>query len=142
MTRGQVSGPLTLQLGGLHFERCVLVLHGLALLQHEHLERSGFRLRSVIGAAGRRDAQGAVVLLERNGRTLRRRVRSDGGYAAAHDFRVRFGLGPRAALGDVALAVIVEWPGGARERFDDLRTDMDVVLREGEGTLASQEPQS
>ena len=52
MTRGQVSGPLTLQLGRLHFERRVLVLHGLALLQHEHLQRPGFRLRPVIGTAG------------------------------------------------------------------------------------------
>ncbi len=93
-------------------------------------DASWLRLR-LVGSSHRRDAQGAVVFLEQDGGTLRRRVRSDGGYAAGHDFRVRFGLGADA---DATYVVRVAWPGGRIERFDGLAPDRDLVLREGEGT--------
>jgi hypothetical protein len=73
-------------------------------------------------------AFGARVGLERAGRpTLWRRVRTDGSYLSASDARVHFGLGTSS---DVS-AVIVEWPGGTRERWSNVPADRLSTLRRG-----------
>jgi hypothetical protein len=63
------------------------------------------------------------------GRTLWRRVRTDGSYLSASDVRAHFGLGASA---DVS-AIAVRWPDGERERWADVKADRLVVLHRGTG---------
>ena len=71
------------------------------------------------GAAVRRDAPSAE----------RKRQRTDGGYASAHDPRMVFGLG---AASDPQF-VLVTWPNGDAERFGPLQVDRYHLLRHGAG---------
>jgi hypothetical protein len=82
------------------------------------------------GTRSNRDGIGARVGVARAGeRTLWRRVHTDGSYLSASDVRVHFGLGRSAAVA----AVLVEWPSGLKERWDNVRGDLLVTLREGTG---------
>lgn len=80
--------------------------------------------------AGKRDALGALVTLERQNRPpLVRLGRADGSYATANDPRVLFGLGDGAAV----RRVVVRWPSGRREAFA-VPEGKYTILREGTGT--------
>ncbi|HJU44986.1 MAG TPA: CRTAC1 family protein [Vicinamibacterales bacterium] len=77
--------------------------------------------------SGQRFGLGARVGIERRGRpTLWRRVKTDGSYLSSSDIRVHAGLGS-----DTAAAVVVEWPDGARERWQAVQIDRLVTLRRG-----------
>ena len=95
----------------------------------------GLRL---VGRPSGRDMLGArveVVLSE--GRTLWRRVRSDGSYASANDPRVLAGLG----YADRVEAVRVYWPGGRAEEWKEVPVNAYSVLVQGGGTRLSAPPQ-
>jgi enediyne biosynthesis protein E4 len=64
-----------------------------------------------------------------DGRTLWRRVRSDGSYASANDPRVLVGLGGPSA----APRVQVKWPDGRAEEWWTVPVDRWSTLRQGEG---------
>ena len=86
-------------------------------------------LRLVDGSG--RDALGARVrLLTADGRNLWRRVRSDGSYASALDPRLTVGLG---ASGTEVESVLVFWPSGRREAWDEVPLGRYTTLREGAG---------
>ena len=71
---------------------------------------------------------GAWVGVERTGQpTLWRRVRTDGSYLSASDTRLHFGLGASAA----AVAIVVQWPDGTKQRWTDIKPDAIVTLRRG-----------
>jgi enediyne biosynthesis protein E4 len=79
---------------------------------------------------GNRAALGARVGVERAGQpTLWRRVRTDGSYLSASDPRIHVGLGASPRVD----GVIVEWPGGSRERFAVEAVDRLLILRRGSG---------
>jgi len=66
-----------------------------------------------------RDALGATVQTVQDGRTLTRRVRSDGSYASANDARVLVGLGKSSA----PVVVQVRWPDGRTRKIEGLALD-------------------
>jgi hypothetical protein len=77
-----------------------------------------------------RFAIGARVAVLRHGQdALWRRVHTDSSYLSSNDVRVHFGLGDKP---DVE-AVIVRWPNGSQERFEGIKSDRIVTLREGSG---------
>lgn len=79
----------------------------------------------VLGTTGG-DFVGSRVDLRRDGRTVRRRVHTDGGYGAAHDPRVVFGLGDDpAADSDLTLDVHAV---GRSVRWRGLETGVYVVV--------------
>jgi len=79
---------------------------------------------------GNRLGFGAWVGVERAGRpTAWRRVRSDGSYLSAGDSRIHVGLGASSG----AVAVVVHWPDGARERWTDVAVDRAVTVQRGTG---------
>jgi enediyne biosynthesis protein E4 len=87
----------------------------------------GLRL---VGGAAPRDMLGARVgITMADGRTLWRRVRSDGSYASANDPRVLVGLGASSA----APRVQVKWPDGRAEEWSTVPVDRWSTLRQGEG---------
>lgn len=80
-----------------------------------------------------RFAVGARVAVVRRGEVpVWRRVHTDSSYLSASDTRVHFGLGDGPDLE----AVLIEWPGGFRERFEGIRADRIVTLRQGTGKRA------
>lgn len=70
-----------------------------------------------------------VALLRRGQPTLWRRAHTDGSYLSASDVRVHFGLGSR---NDVS-ALLVIWPDGLKEIWNNPSTDRVVTLRKGTG---------
>lgn len=78
-----------------------------------------------------RDAEGAWVRLERDGKPMAwRRVRSAASYGSSKDPRLLFGLG---ASTEGAWSAFVEWPEGTKERFANLTPRQYGVLRRGAG---------
>jgi hypothetical protein len=76
--------------------------------------------------SGNRFGFGARVGLERAGRpTLWRRVKTDGSYLSASDPRIQFGLDGTSAID----AVVVQWPDGRLQRWNDLSADRLITLR-------------
>ena len=98
-----------------------------------------------VGGAGGRDMLGARIgVTTPDGRTLWRRVRSDGSYASASDPRVIVGLGSPSRLtatnganlhgGPIPPVLVqVKWPDGHAESFSDVITEGWTTLRQGEG---------
>jgi hypothetical protein len=81
------------------------------------LERSG------------RDAIGAVVTVQVDGRTVSRDVVSGYSYASANDPSIHLGLGAAARV----TGVTVRWVDGAGESFGDFGAGGTAVLRRGRG---------
>lgn len=82
------------------------------------------------GVGSNRHGIGARVGVLRTGQsTLWRRAHTDGSYASASDYRVHFGLGRVSDL----VAVVVEWPGGKKETWEQVQADRAITLREGSG---------
>lgn len=84
----------------------------------------------LIGERMTRHMLGAKVeVTDKRGRTLYRRVRSDGSYASANDPRVLAGLGQASELPSVR----VRWPDGHWEGWPQVPIDQCTTLREGSG---------
>lgn len=73
-----------------------------------------------------------VVVLRQGQKPLWRRVHTDSSYLSAGDPRVLFGLGRSASVE----GILVEWPSGARERWDNLPINKLNTLRQGSGQRA------
>jgi hypothetical protein len=87
----------------------------------------GLRL---LAAQGKRDALGAKIELTRpQSPALLRRARTDGSYLSTHDPRVLFGLGAQRTTGKV----LVTWPSGRREAWENLPPNQYTTLQEGKG---------
>ena len=82
------------------------------------------------GVRSNRLGIGARVAVVRDGEEpLWRRVHTDSSYLSASDVRVHFGLGKRP---DVR-SLIVRWPDGSEESWDNVQADKLVVVRQGSG---------
>ena len=92
--------------------------------------RDWIGLRLLTGGDGsRRDALGARVRVERDGRpSLWRRVATDGSFGCASDPRVVAAVGSAKITG-----VVVTWPDGRDERFDPPPTGRYTTLVQGMG---------
>ena len=75
-----------------------------------------------------------VGVLRRGQDTLWRRVNTDSSYLSANDLRAHFGLGDKPEIE----AVVVQWPEGSEERFEGIRSDHMVTVRQGSGKLVVQ----
>jgi enediyne biosynthesis protein E4 len=81
-------------------------------------------------AKGNRFGIGArVAVLRPGGRPLWRWVHTDSSYLSASDVRVHFGLGQKPEIE----GVLVRWPDGSREKWDNVRADAVTSLRQGSG---------
>jgi enediyne biosynthesis protein E4 len=72
-----------------------------------------------------------VTVIRRGNDALVRRVHTDSSYLSANDVRVHFGLGSQPEIE----AVQVSWPDGSKERFEGVKCDRIVTLRQGSGKL-------
>ena len=100
------------------------------LLLNETTPRGHWAAFRLQGKGGNRDAIGARIELRRRGRPpLWGRVHTDGSYLSAGDLRVHFGLGDRPEI----QSVVVYWPDGSKELWDNIRSDRFALLRQGTG---------
>ncbi len=80
-----------------------------------------------------RFALGAEVGLFRRGENpMWRRAHTDGSYLSASDVRVHFGLGNKPAIE----ALVVRWPDGKGERWEEVHADQIITVRQGTGKPA------
>ncbi len=75
------------------------------------------------------DAEGTIVTLTVEGRTLRRDVRTGYSYLASNSPRVHFGLGAATRVDDVT----VRWIDGSSESYGSFDAGQVVTLRRGAG---------
>jgi hypothetical protein len=83
----------------------------------------------LIGTRSNRDGIGARVRMKAGARTYIDEVRSGSSFISSNDMRVHFGLGRAAKIEWVE----VRWPSGVLEKFENLKTDTVVSLKEGTG---------
>lgn len=101
------------------------------LLHNEAGSRGHWLEVQLDGGKLNRYAIGARVGVVRDGgETLWRRVHTDGSYLSASDVRVHFGLGANSQT----RSVLVQWPDGAGERWDNVQADRIVTLRRSSGS--------
>ncbi|MBI2808639.1 MAG: CRTAC1 family protein [Planctomycetes bacterium] len=81
-----------------------------------------------------RDVAGATLVLETTFRRLTRFTKGGGSYLSSSDRRILFGLGAAEKIG----RLIVRWPWGKEQVFDNLEPNHYWTLREGEAKAARQ----
>jgi len=103
------------------------------LLRNETTASNNWITLKLVAKSGNRDAIGARVSLEQEGRIQVSEIRSGGSYLSQNDMRVHFGLGGRTNVPPVK----VRWPDGAAEWFDHLAPNGIHVIRQGHGRSAA-----
>jgi hypothetical protein len=101
----------------------------LLLNQNRSLNHNHWLLVRLEASHGNRFAIGATVELQQRGRKLVRRAHTDSSYLSASDVRVHFGLGANANID----SLIVRWPDGQCEAWDNIHADQIVTVRQGTG---------
>lgn len=82
------------------------------------------------GTKSNRDAMGARVIVKRTGQpAMLRRVHTDGSYLSSSDVRLHVGVGDASSV-----SVVVEWPSGLKEAWENLRINVENVVAEGAGS--------
>ncbi len=100
------------------------------LLRNEVGQGASWLGLRLVDEAGR-DVLGArAALLRADGTTLWRRSHTDGSYCAAHDPRVRFGLGQNPTYEQIQIV----WPDGAVEAWTGLEPGAYHTLTKGQGS--------
>ena len=79
----------------------------------------------------------AALALADGGRRWRR-VLTTWSYASSSDPRLVFGLGDRSGDPREPAKIVVEWPDGQREEFDEVAAGAYTTLRQGSGRPAAE----
>ena len=87
----------------------------------------GLRVR-LIGAGRNRDALGAVVIVDADGRRQKRVIRTGGSYLSQSELTATFGLGSARKA-----SVEVRWPMGRTEPIGELEAGFVYTIEEGVG---------
>ena len=102
-----------------------------SLLQFQ-LERGNSILIELAGTKSNRSAIGGRVTLKAGALSLTDEVRSGSSFASQSDFRLHFGLGNAAAVGQID----IRWPNGGKETVYALPVNRWITIREGEGVVS------
>jgi hypothetical protein len=98
--------------------------------------KKNWLLIQIEGVRSNRDAIGARVYVHAGSSRLAAEMQGGSGYLSQNDPRLHFGLGDQTSYDRVE----VQWPGGGRESFPGGRANHIVVLKQGEGKAAGQQP--
>jgi hypothetical protein len=102
------------------------------LLQNQGGNAAHWLSVKLVGSASNRDAIGARVVVQVNGRSLMEEVHGGGSYLSQSDLRLHFGLGRESRVEMVS----VSWPGGRKELVGPLDANQFVTIKEGSGVIA------
>lgn len=104
------------------------------LLRNDGGNRAGNWLQvKTVGTKSNRDGVGALVKVTAGDLVQYDRVRTGCAFMSSCDMRLHFGLGPREKVDSVE----VHWPSGHVDKLAGLDANQAVVVREGEGQIAS-----
>ena len=101
------------------------------LLRNDGGNENNWLMVKTIGTASNRDGIGARIEVRSGKLTQSAEIRSGASYLSHNDLRAHFGLGQREAID----SLVVRWPSGLEERFENLSANRLVVLQEGEGIV-------
>ena len=101
------------------------------LLRNDGGNENNWLMVKTIGTESNRDGIGARIEVRCGELTQSAEIRSGASYLSHNDLRAHFGLGQREAID----LLVVHWPSGLQERFEDLSANRLVVLQEGEGIV-------
>ena len=104
-----------------------------AVVQNQTPESGHFLTVRLVGTASARDAHGATVTVETAERTRSLQMVAGGGYQAANENTLNFGLGAAQQIKKLT----VRWPSGIEQSFDDVPIDAEVILIEGRAKVLS-----
>lgn len=103
------------------------------LLHHAGKNSNHSILVRTIGTRSNRDGIGAEIKVVSGGLVQVDTVRSGGSYLSSSDLRVHFGLG----LATKVERLEVRWPGGQTDAVTNPPLDRILVIKEGQGLIAS-----
>jgi hypothetical protein len=95
------------------------------LRNEQRLDHHWARIK-LIGKTANRDAIGARVKIRVGNRTIVQQVMPTKGYLSRSELPLTFGLGKATAVSETE----VVWPGGSRQRVENLRLDSLTIVSE------------
>ena len=98
------------------------------LLRNDGGNRNHWLSVRLAGTKSNRDGIGAVVRVESAGGRQWETVHSGSSYCSQSDLALTFGLGP-----DASATVEVDWPSGAKQRFQGVKANQRLLIDEGRG---------
>ncbi|MEK6262632.1 MAG: FG-GAP-like repeat-containing protein, partial [Planctomycetota bacterium] len=98
-----------------------------ALLTNVTPDAGQFLSMKLFGTRSNRDAIGTIVWARIGERTLVRQLTAGDGYQASNERRIIIGTGGVTSIDEL----VVRWPSGLVQRFEDVITSQEVCLREG-----------
>ncbi len=101
------------------------------LLRNDGGNENNWLMVKTIGTESNRDGIGARIEVHSGELTQSAEIRSGASYLSHNDLRAHFGLGQRETID----LLVVRWPSGLQERFENLSANRLVVLQEGEGVV-------
>ena len=101
------------------------------LLRNDGGNENNWLLVKTIGTESNRDGIGARIEVHSGELTQSAEIRSGASYLSHNDLRAHFGLRQRETID----LLVVRWPSGLEERFENLSANRLVVLQEGEGIV-------
>ena len=101
------------------------------LLRNDGGNENNWLMVKTIGTGSNRDGIGAKIEVRCGDLTQSAEIRSGASYLSHNDLRAHFGLGQRETID----LLVVRWPSGLEERFENLSANRLVVLQEGEGIV-------
>ena len=105
------------------------------LFKNQVGQDAGFVRVELVGTASGRDAFGATVRVGAGERTLTKMKSGGAGFVSQSDPRLLFGLG----AAESADWIEVEWPSGARDRFEGIPAGSSIRIVEGSGSFETVE---
>jgi enediyne biosynthesis protein E4 len=106
--------------------------NGSAFLYRNDVANGNHSIRfKLVGTKSNRDAIGAIVRVFADGKQQTRMVRSGSSYLSQSELPVTFGVGKL----DRIERLVVEWPGGETEEYQQLRTGRAFQVTENKGIV-------
>ena len=102
-----------------------------ALVTNQTAHAGHFLAVKLVGVASSRDAIGTTVELQVDDRTFVRQLSAGDGYMASNQRLLTFGLGEERHI-DV---LVIRWPSGLEQQFNDLSADRELLFIEGHSHL-------
>jgi enediyne biosynthesis protein E4 len=95
------------------------------VLHNELADRGNWLLVKLTGAAGNRDAIGAVVTARAGAASQMRLVQSGTSYISQNDMRLHFGLGSAAQIDSLD----VRWPDGTTSKLSNVKANQLITIK-------------
>jgi len=101
------------------------------LLRNDGGNENNWLMVKIIGTESNRDGIGARIEVRSGELTQSAEIRSGASYLSHNDLKAHFGLEQRETID----LLVVHWPSGLQERFENLAANRLVVIQEGKGII-------